>query len=637
MSLLPQRGFQGGVALEGAQDTLTGSELEACDEFDIMARGDIVPGSAPAAWSGVATQPFLEIYDVGPGQVFAGDLVAVGRAANDTFYGFDIVRNVAAAHFLLVNKLRPLDPVVATDVTGAQVTMLYLPYYLSGAGKAAMLVNIGARETGTLWSSPGLLVAGLDVATGLIQSLVSIKYYDSLGTGRRSEEGVVGTHEANPLKFRGIAAYGPLVVGWGQGGDNRVMFSNIARPLKWGRDDQAAAGDRAYSDTDAIVVGAVGEIIRAGIAWRGRFWLATNRELHWVSGYGRDSFVTDGSRSAFREGVAGLHCLIEGPDTNLHGVNAEGHWVFDGDSLQRPGRKLINFKGESKDWWHLIWIDTSRADGYPGKTNQDLVWMMRDNKSQQVWIVIPYCNAATGFGVGVDTVVIKYHCLTGGYTRQVYVGRTFTAGCALPRDATAPEQRILGESVLPATGGAAQPILRYGYQSDPSQLAAMPLGTPTFSIVKTPAGPEGSAVVSFATISLSWASAALPLVFSFVLTVDGDVADTTTLTLGPVAPAVPSPGDQWLDTSGTDANLGTGLAGAMVTANADYLQKTWTGAKWLTSGTGGQKGTRASVAVPFRPVVGSRVALRVTQVSAAGRYSVVALTLDAEAGGESRP
>lgn len=645
MTDLPVRAFSGGVVLEGSPDVESGIELEACDEYDLGRRGGLVLASAPVAWCGLPTG-WVAVSRVVPGieDQVGGDLFIAG-VDNTNAYALAVGNRSQAANTLLPagNAFSVAAPAPLTG--GYLMQLVCVPYAVNESlhgtpyrSNALVFLNIGSRESGGSFHgsglSPGLYRLGLvDLGLAAVVGLVSIDKYDFLGTGPQSEQFAGGT-KGKPCYFRGIFKYGPLLCGWGspattgfaKNGDNRVMFSNPARPMKFGRDDQAGGvGDRDYRDIDAVIIGAAGEFIRAGLEWRGRAWIGTSRELHWFSGYGVDSIVTDGTRSAHRQNVLGPHCMIEGPDTLLHGVGSQGHWVFDGNEFDLAGRKLVKFNGTSPGFWDLIWTDPAGSSlTVPGKTNQDFVWMLRDDVQQQVWIVIPYCNATTGYGVGTDTVVIKYDVRTGGYSRSVFLGKTLTAGCYIPRDADASEARILA----PMAG--AYQLARYGNRATAVTPPPLPLGTPVFQVTRTPGGPEGRAITTFSTLTLAWDVGALPLVFNFTVTIDGSPQPTVKVTIGPVAPVAPAAGDVWLDTSGTDAALGVATAGALIPAVAGYVRKVFSWNKWVPLGGGGMKQQRATFAVPLKVAEGARFTLTVTLVSAAGRYQVEAITFDAD-------
>ena len=322
------------------------------------------------------------------------------------------------------------------------------------------------------------------------------------------------------------------------------------------------------------------------------------------------SDLPDGTRSAHRQNVLGPHCMIEGPDTQLHGVGNQGHWIFDGQDFELTGRKLLKFDGTSPGFWDLIWTDASlSSNNYPGKTNSDLVWMLRDDTAQQVWIVIPFCNATLGYGKGTDTVILKYGVQTGGYTRSVFLAQTFTAGCYIPRDGDAPELRILAQIT-----GTYQ-LARYGYKATANAVPALPIGTPVFSVTRMPAGPESIAIVTWMDFTVGWVTTGM--VFTVSLSVDGRVAETVKLTIDDTAPAAPAAGDVWLQTF------------AVAAPAALFM---WTGTAWFPLVGGRQQAKRATIPLPFTASPGTRFTATVTQLSSTGRYQIEALTFDAQGG-----
>jgi hypothetical protein len=87
----------------------------------------------------------------------------------------------------------------------------------------------------------------------------------------------------------------------------------------------------------------------------------------------------------------------------------------------------------------------------------------------------------------------------------------------------------------------------------------------------------------------------------------------------------------WIDTSGTDMNLGNGTAGAIIPASpGDYIMKRWAAgrAKWDYVPSGGQQANRVSVPIAYTPIRGSRVKVRVVCVAANGRYQIEQLGLE---------
>jgi hypothetical protein len=283
------------------------------------------------------------------------------------------------------------------------------------------------------------------------------------------------------------------------------MFCNQGNPLKWGNDNQGSGAARSYTDSDAIILGDAGEIVRAGLKWNGRLWFGTNRELHYIAGYGRNTFLTDGANPVAKsQNVIGPHTMIEGPDRLLYGVSDQGLWAFDGSTFEPHWRRLVSFDKHSTGWWDLIWTDPSRVVGYPSRTNQDLVWMAVDWDAEQVIVGIPYCDATAGSGYGLDTVLIKFHIRGGGFTRQVFPGVQYTAAGYHRREAQEREVRLLG------TGTAGQVALkRYGYQATPITSPILPTTLPRVKFGPyLPFGPDGDGVLRRAYLTLAWEAVA---------------------------------------------------------------------------------------------------------------------------------
>jgi len=369
---------------------------------------------------------------------------------------------------------------------------------------------------------------------------------------------------------------------------------------KYGNDNQAAVGgDRAFTDSDAITLGSAGEIIRAALVWNGKCWFFTNQQGHYIGGYGRDSFLTDGATAIVRsQNVVGPHALIEGPDRALYGVGDHGLWrTTDGNTFEPLYEKLRDFDGVSTGYWDLIWTDAARTlASYPGRTNQDLVWMAVDWDRHQVLIGIPWCDAAQGFGYGLDTVVIKYHTLTGGFTRQVFAGIQYTAAGYFRREGQQQSTRFMGT----ATAGATT-IQTYGARSaSSSPMMPSPLPSATFGPY-APFGPTGRGSLKRLYLTVAWeAVTALPI----------DVDVTTTW-------------DQ--ATSGTDLNIGNGTASGPIGLFPAHLLNRWTGTTWSQLPGVGSNGLRATVRLPLDPRNGTRVTVVVACVAAGGRFQLESL------------
>jgi len=636
MSVLSVPVFGGGVVLEGSADAQRTDELADCQSYDIGARGQLVATTDLTTFakttSGLGTESLAPIFGIDAVAHPANPLlVMVGNATVDA--------HVRWATLLADGSVDAGGPMTGILASGYVVTFASFPYVgTDGKQKRVVLVCTAARSFVAPTFGPGLYALVYD-GSGPSYTMLPISEYDALGTGPQGE--FAGGSFARQLYPRGIVAYNNHAFAWGfddhdkiafavvGDGPNRLMFSNLGNPLKWGRDPQeqaiadgAAETNRQFEDSDAITVGGSGEAIRCCYPWRGKLWIGTNRELHYLEGFGRESFQTNGSLAVAKSrNVIGPKAMVEGPDALLYGVSDEGLWRTDGGVVQPIGDKLRDYNGFSTGWWDLIWSDPSRTLlEYPGRTNQDAVWMFSDKAAKQVWVVIPYCDATVGRGYGTDTVIIKYHTETGGFTRQVFAGKLLWHGAELKREAVAPEQRYIVVNDVDFN------IQRYGYKATQADAPALPTVLPDVTFGEyAPFGPDGVGVMDKRYLTLSWRSGALPLVFQVTPTIDGQVFPTITLTIGPTAPGAPADGDVWVDTSGTDLNLGNGTAGTLVGANAaDYIMRSWVASwnKWVHVPGGGQQGTRITVPIEFSGDRGSRLKVRVQCTSASGRFQV---------------
>jgi hypothetical protein len=321
--------FGGGVVLEGAADTQRTDELQACDGYDIGQRGQLIiasdltdyvtindGGGAPGPWTGLhwlgpmSGAAYSNLVALGEG-IIAGALhyILANFAIDGAVSPIGIANLVQIPKYDNTLTLAPLAD--GCVVTVARFPGLFYVWH-AGAKKGVnvALINLGVRE--------GFPNVNVGVALGLYALLIQppatvlgifpIGQFDSLGMGAMGAQTIAsagatpGTNGI-PLFFRGVAAFNGIALGWGfdnsdlvnADGPARLMFSNqssatVAGPLTWGNDNITAVGNRAFTDSDAIVIGDVGERIRAGITWNKRFWLGTNRALHYLAGYGRNSF-----------------------------------------------------------------------------------------------------------------------------------------------------------------------------------------------------------------------------------------------------------------------------------------------------------------------------------------------------------
>lgn len=675
-------GFGAGVVLEGSADAQRTDEVRSCDGYDIGPRGQLIAArdlsdyvtindaaTVPAPWTRLyglrafsGNAGFLRQIAVGEGVVTATAAFLLAQFLREDSYtpiaGAPDVLQFGAAEEGGVTLTVPVPKINGVQVTIAPFPGAYKVWYPAAANRVNVcLVNIGAREERSTWdfSTPGLYALLYEPVSNAI-ALYAISLFDALGTGSRGElkagGGAAGT-KTKQLYFRGIAAYNSFAMGWGFDrtdtssgeGPARLMFSNINNPLKWGNDNQGAVGtDRDFTDSDAIPIGDAGEIIRAGLAWNKRFWIGTDQKLHFLAGYGRDSFITDGSNPVAKaENVIGPNCMIEGPDSLLYGVGDKGLWAFDGNTFERHHVRLRDYAGASLGWWDLIWNDRSFGVGLPGKTNADLVWMAVDWDLEQVVVGIPWCDAVGGVGYGTDTVVIKFHPRTGGFTRQVFSGVQYTAADYVRRQRQFGTARFVGT----ATAGYST-VRRYGSQMSP-------LGAGGGAYVATPApsveigpyalyGPDGAGVYRRGYLTIAWEQRFLPVIgpmsFTLTPTVDGQSLPATTLTVHNLEPVAPAEGDLWLDTSTGDANLGNGTAGDLVRATADYLLKVRRNSAWAYTGFGGQQATaagsaRATIPIAWLPTKGTRFTMVIANTAWAGRWQVEGWAFKPGAGSDS--
>lgn len=659
-------GFGGGVVLEGSSDARRISELGLADSVDLGSRGNITAasdasdyvtlrdtGATPANWSRlfallpIVSTSLVKAGAVGQGiiQVLLSDTPAYLYAAFDRSGS---ATPVSASHpfYTTLGAGAVAGTVFAPVSQGVQVTSATIagvfPVRRLVAGASTdtrvILINVGAREGFAPRTAPGLYALLIDAGSFPV-NLVPIGQLEALGTGTFSADVAAGSNGVQ-LYPRGIVVYNNHVFAYGFDNDdaasgdgpNRVMFSNLGDPLRWGNDNLAAEGtNRSFEDSDAIVLGDAGDNIRAALVWNGRLFFGTNRGLHFIAGYGRDSFITNGATPVMQAyNVIGPRAMIEGPDRMLYGVGDQGLWRFNGQGTPEAlFDKLRDMNGFSLGYFDCIWTDsTSPLGAYPGKTNQDLVWMASDYDQQQVIVGIPFCNATTGFGAGNDTVVLKYHVRTGGFTRQIFAGVAYTCEGYFRREGGAPETRFMGT----ATTGEVS-VQRYAYRADPDDPAPMPTRLPNVTFGPYAMfGPEGRGVVTRTYLTVSWDTGALPLVLLCVVKVDDVQVDSFFLTVKSSAPSAPTAGDMWVDTSQTSTDIGNGTAEGGIPAAGGYLVKTYHDGAWtLVAGAGGV-GNRVTVPVPLTRRAGTRTTLELTATTATGRFSIEGLGFDAGAG-----
>lgn len=643
--------MEGGVILAGSSDMQATTELKACDNLDIGPRGQLQGAPTAINFLQLVDQqgvpaPLARAYGV-VGARFGkanAQAVAVGLGKDvgvvDRYFfcqmGVEAAvsgASVAEQTWLILDNagVSFVPPVVNFNAVNytqdPQITAAPFAFVNSALMAPAntqarlLFICLGSRYPSlSPRDMPGLYV--MVYAGGGLYGYQPIGKFDALGTGPQGEFGGLGNKSVQ-LFFRGIAAYNNHLFGFGfdnseattGDGPNRLMFSNVGNPYKWGNDNQAAAGtNRFFTDSDAISVGGAGEVITALCNSRGRLWIGTNRGLHYLAGYGRDSFITDGTTAVAKSmDVVGPNALCEGPDGVLYGVSSKGLWSYRGGLVPAYAAsrtevelifdKLRTFDEKSPGYWDVMNVGSV----IPGSFVIDRIWLRSDKKRQQVWMVIPGVNAATGNTAGNDTIIVKYHTRSGGFTRQIILGKIWMPGFDFDSGTTVADHFIIPQYANPQT------TVDYG------------TGVPsTGQVVRfgpyAPFGPDTAGVCRVFWLTCSWPDAgALPITFTLQPFVDGASMGTNTITIGAAAPGAPADGDTWLDTSGTDTNLGNATAGAIIPATNSYVQKRWKASwnKWVyTSRGGGQLGTRATIPVPFSAVPGVRLEFLLTCASA---------------------
>lgn len=659
--------FGGGAVIQGSADTRRIDEVLAADSVDIGPRGALIAtsdltdyvtlndGSAvPVPWSRIyallASMP-------GYSQAL---VLAVGEGVARDFPGNPYGPCYLINTIQRVGQASPLgaplvvepavvigQPPPVPHPAGAVVTGLSWPgaWLIPGAVGMNQQVNVaffcvGAREGFAPKSAApfGLYVMVQNVGLSTV-TIQAIGAFNALGTGPLGDGTLHGAAldtgaSSQQLYARGCIAFNNFLFLWGfdsadvTNGDGpaRVMFSNLGLPLKFGNDNLVTppVGNRLFTDSDAIGLGDAGEIIRGAVRALGKLFFGTNRGLHFIQGYGRDTFVTNGSIPVMKAfNIGGPGAIIEGPDRLVYGVGDQGLWRYDGYSVPEAlFLKNWDFTGHSAGYWELLWTNPlANANSYPGRTNRDLVWMTVDYDKQQVIVGIPFCNATSGSGTGSDTVLIKFHVQTGGFTRQVMPGVALTCAAYLRQEGQQPIVRWMGELPPGVT------VRQYAYQPASAASPIMPSRLPLLTFGPyAPFGPDGEGVTRRVFCTASWeAAASLPLVFQVTSTADQAPNDSYLLTIGANAPTNPATGDCWLDTSNSDPSLGNLRAGASFPASGGYLFKVWELNTWQVIQGMNATGTRATMPLPMKRRPATRVTLGLTCVQAAGRFQIEGL------------
>ena len=680
MPLVRVPNFGSGVILSGAPDTRPATAIILADGYEMAPRGSLVAASDVSG--------FRELYDMAAVPAPWSRIFFIGSYADDDAFGvgqgmwYDSISTETPAYFLgrFVRYDDGITPVtiaggpftadgasgvlLGTNIVplgcGVIVTTALIPGtfpLISAAPQTppypeygVLLVNVGAREGFAPRLAPGLY-AVLTSQTGASGAVtLGIPYpivkFSALGLGYLNPEGLNPyPTQSEQLYPRGIIAYNNHVFAWGFDASNtdtgdgpaRVMFSNLGLPTTWGNDNQGSVGTaRDFTDSDAIVLGGAGEVVRGAIVWGGKLWFFTNQQGHYIAGYGRDSFITDGATPVVRsQNIVGPMALIEGPDRQLYGVGDEGLWrTSDGNNYEQLADRLRDFAGNANGYWDLIWQDpTQSAFSFPGRTNQDLVWMAVDHGREEVIVGIPFCNAGNGFGSGTDTVLIKWNTRTSGFTRQVFEDTYLTAPGYLRSEGQYAATQFLG---LTLTNGSdtRDTIQIYGEGTTPA--LPDPLPTATFGTY-APFGPDGQGTVRQILLVLAWESLVTPPstshTFAVGILVDGVTVDGFSLYLTGTEPGGAAIGDYWVDLSLDDTNIGNDTASGSVPAHPGFLLKVkMASGDWMTRPGLGGTNTRLTIPLPMKRLTGTRYDVTVDCVSANARFSVEGLAFETSGG-----
>lgn len=615
--------FGGGVVLNASADTKRTDELEACDGYDIIARGTLVPADPLEAYAKPETRTVIKedwanIYGIAVVGWQGNDELLIVGEGDDATDGpqFYLSRAAVVGELATIPTAKlsggllgsfaggtPLGP-------GGLVTFAAMSFVDGADQIRPVFINIGPRVGQLAATVPGLYVLRYTPSSGLYL-LTSIQDHNSaLGDGTSSKQ----------IVPRGIVHYNGFIFMWGhdesasdKDGPNRAMFTNLGNPFKIGNDNQGAAANRLFEDTDAVLVGSGGETILAGLVWRGRLWFGTDRGLHWIAGYGRESFVTDGANQETNEQhVIGPHAMIEGPDGALYGCGTEGLWRFDGQRFEAIGEKLRDRDGRSIGWWDLLWRDTGApVAAFPNNSNMDLVWMVADIRRGQVWVVIPFCDSTAGTGSGSDSVVIKYHVATGGFTKQTFLGTPLTHGAILRRG-SADRQETYAVATESVVGPSTTPpsIWRYGHRTSAGEILPPPHAGEIVTFGPyAPFGPDGVGIMRKLYLTTSFDASELPVQFFITVAVDGKELAVESLTIDAVEPAAIFADHLWLDT--TSGSLYRRIGGA------------WE----FVPGGDDADGGRVTVPIAFTPTRGSRVSVTVAPMNNCGRHAIEGLAI----------
>jgi hypothetical protein len=386
------------------------------------------------------------------------------------------------------------------------------------------------------------------------------------------------------------------------------MFSNLGNPLKWGNDNIALSARIALLGHRRDSRRRLGRSHHRAALRAGQTLDRHQPRTALASGL-RPRLVHHRRHDVGRQ-LAGRHrperARGRPGQESLRLLVARALGLVDGELVEHIYRKLVD---PNETLARLLGSDLVRRDArggtYPGRTNADLVWLLSVPSLNQLWVVIPFCNAAAGAGFGSGHRHHQVPHATGGFTRQVFLNKSFTSWRRRQAERGQPDTILFVNSPAVPTRTRSTAIASARRRRSP---AAAPM-----SIVAgeySPFGPDGSGVCREAFLTLSWENvAALPVVVTLTPFVDQQQLENVVLSIQAAAPGRSGDGDLWLDTSNTDTNLGNSTAGAYPAAG-DYVLKRWMNEL-------GQVGDRArrrrregharDVPIAFRPVRGTRI------------------------------
>jgi hypothetical protein len=200
-----------------------------------------------------------------------------------------------------------------------------------------------------------------------------------------------------------------------------------------------------------------------------------------------------------------------------------------------------------------------------------------------------------------DTVIIKYNVLTGGFTRQVFLNKSFHfSGVVVKRSAVNPDTILFVNS--PAVPDA-NTIYRYRFRATPGVASCCTNVDRRGRVLAV--RPDGlRRLPRSVPDALVGERRALPIVVTLTPFVDQQQLENVVLSIQAAAPGAPADGDLWLDTSAPTPTSGTRQRARSFQQLADYVCSSAgsrLGEMGDRPGGGGEKGTRATIPIAFKP------------------------------------